>query len=133
MPTATLTSKGQITLPVEVRRSLGLRQGSRVDFVPDGHGYRLQARSRLARDLAGALPKPDRPVSLEEMDDAIATAAADVVVESGDMVLAALDESDSLGQELPDILIARSASRARCARTVTFDRRASTIPGMEAL
>jgi AbrB family looped-hinge helix DNA binding protein len=75
MPTATLTSKGQITLPVEVRRGLGLRQGSRVDFVPDGGGYRLEARSHLARDLAGALPKPDRPVTLDEMDQAIAAAA----------------------------------------------------------
>ena len=76
MPTATLTSKGQITVPIEVRRSLGLRQGSRVDFVPDGHGYRLQARSHRARDLVGVLPKPDRPVTLTEMDIAIAAGAS---------------------------------------------------------
>ncbi|MCL2788222.1 MAG: AbrB/MazE/SpoVT family DNA-binding domain-containing protein [Micrococcales bacterium] len=75
MPTATLTSKGQITLPIEVRRGLGLRQGSRVDFVQDGQGFRLQVRSRLASELAGALPKPERPVSLDEMDQAIAVGA----------------------------------------------------------
>lgn len=77
MPTATLTSKGQITVPIEVRRNLGLRQGSRVDFVPDGHGYRLQVHGHLARDLAGALPKPDQPVTLAKMDKAIAAGASE--------------------------------------------------------
>lgn len=34
MATATLTSKGQITLPAEVRRELDLDAGDKVDFVP---------------------------------------------------------------------------------------------------
>jgi antitoxin PrlF len=38
MPDATMTSKGQITVPIEVRRRLGLRAGSRVSFVPTGDG-----------------------------------------------------------------------------------------------
>jgi len=75
MPTATLTSKGQITVPIEVRTKLGLRQGSRVHFVADGDGYRIEATTRRARDLAGALPKPARPVSLDEMEAAIAEGA----------------------------------------------------------
>ncbi|WP_369123396.1 AbrB/MazE/SpoVT family DNA-binding domain-containing protein, partial [Shewanella electrica] len=33
MPTATVTSKGQITIPAAVRRALGLRTGDRVEFV----------------------------------------------------------------------------------------------------
>ena len=33
MPTSTLSSKGQITLPLEVRHRLGLKQGDRVEFV----------------------------------------------------------------------------------------------------
>lgn len=36
MPTAKMTSKGQITIPVEVRRELGLQTGSRVVFVATG-------------------------------------------------------------------------------------------------
>lgn len=76
MPTAKLTSKGQITVPIKVRRDLGLRQGSRVDFIPDEHGYRLQVRGHFASNLAGALPKPDQPVTLAEMDQAIAAGAS---------------------------------------------------------
>jgi antitoxin PrlF len=38
MPSATITSKGQITLPIEVRRRLGLKQGDKVEFVYDEDG-----------------------------------------------------------------------------------------------
>lgn len=33
MNTSTLSSKGQITLPIEVRERLGLKQGDRVEFI----------------------------------------------------------------------------------------------------
>lgn len=33
---ATVTSKGQITIPAEVRKHLGLKQGDRVEFVMEG-------------------------------------------------------------------------------------------------
>jgi antitoxin PrlF len=36
MAICTMTSKGQVTLPMEVRRRLGLKRGSRVDFSFDG-------------------------------------------------------------------------------------------------
>jgi len=75
MPTATLTSKGQITVPIEVRKKLGLRQGSSVHFIADGDGFRIESRTQRARDLAGVLPKPAQPVTLDEMDAAIATGA----------------------------------------------------------
>jgi antitoxin PrlF len=38
MATSTLTSKGQITLPQVVRRTLGLEAGDKVDFVSDAAG-----------------------------------------------------------------------------------------------
>jgi len=73
MPTATLTSKGQITLPQAVRRALGLEAGDKVDFVPEpGGGYRVLALRRDVRELRGMFAgRVARPVSLEEMDAAI--------------------------------------------------------------
>ena len=35
---ATVTSKGQVTVPVEVREALGLMQGDKIEFYPDGGG-----------------------------------------------------------------------------------------------
>jgi AbrB family looped-hinge helix DNA binding protein len=74
MPTSTLTSKGQITLPRAVRERLRLETGDLVDFVIDDDGeIRVRAGRYDARDLRGLLRKQGRkPVSLAEMDQAIA-------------------------------------------------------------
>ncbi len=53
MTTATLTSKGQLTVPKSVRDALGLATGDRVQFVEQDGGFRLIAASRDARDLKG--------------------------------------------------------------------------------
>ena len=79
MADAKLTSKGQITIPKEVRDYLKLRAGDsiRFDLQPNG---RVVLRSRNVRlmDLCGALKRPgQKPVSIEEMNRAIAEAAAD--------------------------------------------------------
>lgn len=73
MPTATVTSKGQITIPVEVRKALGVKPGSRVNFVRTEAGvYELVAETRSISSLRGIVPRPARPVTVEEMDTAIA-------------------------------------------------------------
>ena len=41
MPTATLTSKGQVTIPLEIRHALGLHTGATLDFVQDQDGFRV--------------------------------------------------------------------------------------------
>jgi len=46
---SSLTSKGQITVPQEVRNRLGLRQGDRVEFVVEG-GHTLIRPARSARN-----------------------------------------------------------------------------------
>jgi AbrB family looped-hinge helix DNA binding protein len=73
MPTATLTSKGQLTLPKVIRERLRIEAGDTVDFVIDANGdVQVRAGRFDARDLRGLLRKPGRkPVSLEAMDDAI--------------------------------------------------------------
>jgi AbrB family looped-hinge helix DNA binding protein len=77
MAEAVMTSKGQVTVPVEVRRRLGLHQGSRVEFVPTSGGdYVLRVKTGSIKDLKGMLPPPAIPVTLEQMDDAIADGAA---------------------------------------------------------
>jgi antitoxin PrlF len=63
MSDAAVTSKGQITIPVEIRRALRLRERDRVVFtpLPDGTVV-MRAKTRSAADLAGILPRPARRV-----------------------------------------------------------------------
>lgn len=77
MATATITSKGQITIPAQVRIDLGLTAGDRVDFIrmEDGH-YAVVPASHSIRSLKGIVPRPAKPVSLDDMQEAIAAAAA---------------------------------------------------------
>lgn len=77
MSEATVTSKGQITLPKEVRTKLGLKQGDRVRFVIEDDGrVRLLPAKRDISELVGILPRPKRRISLEEMDEAVKVAVA---------------------------------------------------------
>ncbi len=73
MPTATVTSKGQITIPKQVRDRLGVHQGDRIEFVVDpGGSVSLQPLRRSARDLAGFLHRPGaEPVTQAEMDASV--------------------------------------------------------------
>ena len=74
--TATVTSKGQVTLPAEARRRLGIHAGTKLEFIIRGDD-RLEAIlvGGSVRDLKGALPKPRRTLSLAQMDEAIARGA----------------------------------------------------------
>ena len=77
MPAATLTSKGQITLPKSVRIGLGVDTGDRVDFVELEKGvYHVVAATRDIRELKGSIPKPAVPVSVEDMKNAVRQHAA---------------------------------------------------------
>lgn len=83
MPTAKMTSKGQITIPVELRKALGLKPGVRIDFVETEPGiYTLRPRTGSIMDLAGCLPKLDHVVTVEEMDEAIGDAVAEEYLKS---------------------------------------------------
>ena len=69
---ATVSSKGQVVLPADVRRRLGLVQGSVLRFVLDDAGVRLLPPAGDVRRLKGRLPTPSQPVSIEDMAATIA-------------------------------------------------------------
>lgn len=72
---ATITAKGQITIPKPARDALKLNPGDRVEFVFGDNGRLfLLPVTKSVGSLKGMLPKPAKPVSLEAMDEAITQA-----------------------------------------------------------
>ena len=72
MTTSILTSKGQTTIPKDVRQHLGLHPGDRIEFVlKEDNTVLLKAATRAVTDIKGFLPKPPKPVSLDAMQAAI--------------------------------------------------------------
>lgn len=77
MTTATITSKGQITIPVLVRTALGVNVGDRVEFIQTEPGhFELVAATLSVNALKGLVPKSGKSVSIDEMNQAIAKQAA---------------------------------------------------------
>ncbi len=76
MATATVTSKGQITIPASVRASLHLQAGDRIEFVQTAKGkFEVVAASNDVTQLKGII-KTNKKVSLDEMKIAIKTKAS---------------------------------------------------------
>lgn len=77
MPMATLTSKGQITIPVEVRNDMKVDAGDRLEFIQIAAGrYEVVAATRSVRELKGMFGKPAKRVSIADMNEAIARRGA---------------------------------------------------------
>jgi antitoxin PrlF len=80
MATATLTSKGRITIPAQIRASLGLNTGDRIEFVAIGDGkFAIMAATHSARNLKGLIRKPAKAVSIEDMNQVAALANGQLV------------------------------------------------------
>lgn len=79
MPRATVTSKGQITLPKTIRDRLGLTTGDQVEFlVGDDGSIAVVSVKRSAMRLHGAVPfSSTQPPSIDDMNRAIADRVAD--------------------------------------------------------
>lgn len=70
---AILTSKGQMTLPKALRDDLNLKPGDKVMFVRSAAGdYSLFPRNGDIRTLKGIIKHKGKPVTLEDMEAAIA-------------------------------------------------------------
>ncbi|MBM4127525.1 MAG: AbrB/MazE/SpoVT family DNA-binding domain-containing protein [Nitrospira sp.] len=72
MPTSTVTSKGQTTIPKEIREHLHLKPGDRVEFVTEEDGRVMVLAATVdVTELAGMLKPPAKPVTLEDMAQAV--------------------------------------------------------------
>jgi len=78
MASATITSKGQITIPSKVRNALGLDAGDRIEFVEIEKGqFAIIPATGSIQELKGmGRGRRKKPVSFEEMDAAIAKGAS---------------------------------------------------------
>lgn len=77
MTTATITTKGQITIPADVRQALAVEAGDRVEFVQIEPGqYLFVAANRSVTELKGMFGKATKSVSIGDMNRAIAKRGA---------------------------------------------------------
>jgi len=77
MSTALVNSRGQITIPVEVRNKLGLKTGTRVWFIENENGeYVMKVKTGSIMNLRGIFKWTGKPVSIEEMNETIAQVGA---------------------------------------------------------
>jgi AbrB family looped-hinge helix DNA binding protein len=79
MPSTVLTTKGQITIPAEIRKELGLRTGDRVHFVrnPETGRYEMTKKTGSIMDLMGMVKYSGPPVTVDEMGEAVAAHVAE--------------------------------------------------------
>jgi AbrB family looped-hinge helix DNA binding protein len=75
---ATITSKGQVTIPKPIRERLHLRSGDQIDFAVDVSGaVRVLPKTLKARDVYGMLKRKGRkPLTIEQMEEKAAKAMA---------------------------------------------------------
>lgn len=76
---ATITSKGQVTIPRDIRSAMHLSKGDRIRFEADKEGYRIVKDSQAGSSagiLSDFVPKRKQPVTVEEMKEAAKDAVA---------------------------------------------------------
>ena len=72
MSTAAVTSKGQITIPVEVRKKLGVKAGDRVYFIENDRGeIVVTPRTGSIEDVRGMFKWKGKPLSIAAMNKLI--------------------------------------------------------------
>ena len=79
-----VTRKGQVTIPVDIRRSLGIHEGDRVSFEQVGDVVQIRRALDIVERTAGifADARRGRPLTIEEETEAFERAVAEEVVES---------------------------------------------------
>jgi|LauGreDrversion4_2_1035121.scaffolds.fasta_scaffold3396076_1 antitoxin PrlF len=70
-----LTSKGQTTIPAKIRKALHLKAGDTLEYYVQGDVVVLQPKTVSISDLTKLLVRPEKKVSIEEMNKAISNSA----------------------------------------------------------
>ena len=79
-----VTRKGQVTVPAEIRRELGLKQGDRVAFILDEGEVRLTRTGSVVQRTAGALKGHKPPLTTEQLRESAERAMAEEAVKRMD-------------------------------------------------
>lgn len=74
---STATSKGQTTIPKDVRDAMGIKDGTPLTWTYENGELKVRARTRRLEDFEPMIPQSGVHLTLEEMDDAIAAAVAE--------------------------------------------------------
>lgn len=76
---ATITSKGQVTVPKNIRDQLNIQAGTQLDFTLNDDGtISVRPLNRTALSIVGILKRPgQKAVTIEQMNDTIAEAASE--------------------------------------------------------
>ena len=78
MTTASVTSKGQITIPADIRRYLSLNTGDQVEFLIESDGrVCFMPQTKDVQVLKGLLRKPHKKVTIEAMNATITLRGAE--------------------------------------------------------
>lgn len=68
---STMNEKGQITIPASIRNKLRLQATNKFEFISKGDSIIITPINKSLRDLKGFLPKPDKILSCDEMNEVI--------------------------------------------------------------
>jgi AbrB family looped-hinge helix DNA binding protein len=78
-----MTRKGQVTIPSEIRRALGLREGDRVLFSMEDDEVRIKRAGSVVDQTAGMLKGDEPPISAEELRVIAENVIAEDVIRRG--------------------------------------------------
>ena len=76
-----VTRKGQVTIPADIRRALGIKEGDKVAFVLEDDQVKLTRKGSVVEQTAGALKSDIPALSLREERDAAEQAIAEEALE----------------------------------------------------
>lgn len=66
-----MTSRGQITIPAEIRKKLRLNSGNKLEFILEDDYIVMLPINKSVRNLKGILPKPQTALTCQEMNEVI--------------------------------------------------------------